>query len=82
DLKTEENECTRSLLFSFHNISKNKPQDTYTFELTTDGITYKVSNCTPAIHDLEILLDDLNKTNDLTAFVVKVRKSFSALHLN
>ncbi|XP_035204740.1 uncharacterized protein LOC118179681 [Stegodyphus dumicola] len=40
-LETKENGYKDLLLFSFHNINKTKPQDTYTFEITTDGVIYE-----------------------------------------
>ncbi|XP_055948958.1 kinetochore protein Spc25-like [Argiope bruennichi] len=66
------------MMFSFHHINKSKPEDEYKFILVLKGQIYDVKSCNPPIKGINGLLEELNKTNDLSAFVVQVRRSFCA----
>lgn len=65
-----------AISFVFHNINESNPQRTYSFVLLTDGIIYKVVNCQPPVNEMDDLLSNLNKTNDLHSFTVEIRKCF------
>ncbi|KAG8197459.1 hypothetical protein JTE90_014940 [Oedothorax gibbosus] len=68
--------CTK---FSFKNIHKVHQDKFYSFILILQNDSYKVSECLPLIPELNEMVQDLNKTNDLHRFIKQVRRKFCAL---
>ncbi|GFX03389.1 uncharacterized protein TNCV_4634011 [Trichonephila clavipes] len=81
-LKGGMNEEQSEIAFSFNHIDKNNPLETYSFILVLTEKTYSVKNCTPSLTEMERLLTELNKTNDLSSFVIQVRRNFMSLLTN
>ncbi|GFQ97884.1 uncharacterized protein TNCT_392371 [Trichonephila clavata] len=81
-LKGGMNEEQSEIGFSFNHIDKNNPLETYSFILVLIEKTYSVKNCTPSLTEMERLLTELNKTNDLSSFVIQVRRNFMSLLKN
>ncbi|GBN35095.1 hypothetical protein AVEN_51414-1, partial [Araneus ventricosus] len=77
-LKGGFNEEHSEIMFSFHHINKSKPEEEYNFILVLNGQKYDVKLCTPQIKGIDELLVELNETNDLSAFVIQVRRNFCA----
>ncbi|CAL1287983.1 unnamed protein product [Larinioides sclopetarius] len=73
------NEEQSEIMFSFHHINKSKPEEEYNFILVLNGEKYNVKLCTPQIKGIPELLVELNETNDLSAFVIQVRRNFCAI---
>ncbi|XP_057293694.1 uncharacterized protein LOC130622270 [Hydractinia symbiolongicarpus] len=66
------------LKFNFTCIDEADVDRIFSFSLKvigTPGI-YKVIDCCPPIKDVDILLAELNKSNDLKGFLCKMRKGF------
>ncbi|GIY60268.1 kinetochore protein Spc25 [Caerostris extrusa] len=80
-LKGGGNEEQSEILFSFNHINKNKPLDTFTFILVLNGKTYSGNEkkCSPHIQEMDKLLAKLNKTDDLSNFVIHTRKNFCSI---
>ncbi|GIY29718.1 kinetochore protein Spc25 [Caerostris darwini] len=78
-LKGGGNEEQSEILFSFNHINKNKPLDTFTFILVLNGKTYSVKDCSAHIQEMDKLLAKLNKTDDLSNFVIQTRKNFCSI---
>ncbi|GFT76007.1 uncharacterized protein NPIL_565611 [Nephila pilipes] len=76
------NEEQSEISFSFSHINKNNPLETYSFILVLNEKTYSVKNCTPPIIEMENLLIELNKTNDLSSFVIQTRRNFISVLRN
>ncbi|GFY61629.1 uncharacterized protein TNIN_131021 [Trichonephila inaurata madagascariensis] len=81
-LKGGMNEEQSEIAFSFNHIDKDNPLETYSFILVLNEKTYSVKNCTPSLTEMERLLTELNKTNDLSSFVIQVRRNFMSLLTN
>ncbi|EPQ61172.1 hypothetical protein GLOTRDRAFT_113607 [Gloeophyllum trabeum ATCC 11539] len=64
------------LLFRFAAIDKTAPDREYSFVLDVSSKIYKVITTTPLLPTLPILLDDLNETRDIYAFIAKMRHAF------
>ena len=68
------------IILVFTSIDREEPTKKYICELEVEGgKTYVVKNCNPAMEDVHVLVDVLNKTNDLSGFVVNLRKKFAAM---
>nr|KAG5709360.1 hypothetical protein BaRGS_029209 [Batillaria attramentaria] len=63
----------------FTNIDHKDPSSPFYFFVQVEDGKYHISDCEPAIPDLDTLVDKLNKTNNLRSFVVAVRKRFKKL---
>ncbi|XP_013088696.2 kinetochore protein Spc25-like isoform X2 [Biomphalaria glabrata] len=65
------------LQFVFTLIDVNKPDSCYFFSLKVDSSKkYIVADCQPEIKDMDHLVEKLNSTNNLKAFVHAVRRRF------
>ncbi|KAK0058000.1 kinetochore protein Spc25 [Biomphalaria pfeifferi] len=65
------------LQFVFTLIDVNKPDSCYFFSLKVDSLKkYIVADCQPEIKDMDHLVEKLNSTNNLKAFVHAVRRRF------
>jgi len=64
------------VLLVFTNIDKQEPDRRFTLHLATEAKTYRADECSPHLEDLEKLVNILNKTNDLSGFLVKLRQKF------
>ncbi|KAH9520262.1 kinetochore-associated Ndc80 complex subunit spc25 [Bulinus truncatus] len=65
------------LQFVFTEIDVNKPDSCYIFSLKLDSTKkYIVADCQPDISDMNYLVEKLNSTNNLSAFVHAVRRRF------
>jgi Chromosome segregation protein Spc25 len=63
----------------FTQLNPDNPEKRFTFELQADdNDAFKVDACQPRIHPrkLDDLLDRVNQTNDLGAFVRGMRRAF------
>lgn len=68
------------LRVTFTNIDPQAPTRAFTFQVYVDtSDRYHVNNCEPAVSDVQILVDTLNSSNDFSAFVRSMRKSFKLL---
>ena len=69
------------LRIDFTQIDPNDPDDVYSFVLNlNDDEEYEVEDCEPFLNvrDIVRLVDDLNRTNEWTDFVVGMRNAFKA----
>ncbi|XP_076461607.1 kinetochore protein Spc25-like [Babylonia areolata] len=63
----------------FTNIDHKDPDSPFYFFLKVDSGKYIISDCEPAVPDLDSLVDKLNSTNNLRSFIVAMRKRFKKL---
>ncbi|KAL8603689.1 hypothetical protein ACOMHN_017186 [Nucella lapillus] len=63
----------------FTNIDHKDPDCPFYFFIKVDHGKYVISDCEPAVPDLDSLVEKLNSTNNLRSFVVAVRKRFKKL---
>lgn len=66
-----------STAFVFTNIEREEPDRKFCFELGLEKGRYKVDRCEPPLAGLDGIVELLNKTNDLSGFVVTLRRKFS-----
>lgn len=64
------------IIFVFTNIDRENPDKKFSCEVGLENRLYKVANCLPMVPGIENMLELLNKTNDLSGFVVNLRKKF------
>uniref|UniRef100_A0A0B6Z8H6 Kinetochore protein SPC25 n=1 Tax=Arion vulgaris TaxID=1028688 RepID=A0A0B6Z8H6_9EUPU len=68
------------LQFVFTNINHQKPDSCYTFSLKLDeNRKYLAGDCQPEITDMDVLIEKLNSSNNISTFVRSVRKRFTAM---
>ena len=64
------------IIFVFTNIDRENPDKKFSCEVGLENRLYKVANCLPMVTNIENMVNLLNKTNDLSGFVVNLRKKF------
>ncbi|GMH23415.1 hypothetical protein Nepgr_025258 [Nepenthes gracilis] len=62
--------------FAFTNINKKFPTAEYSFTIHHANDTYTLIDCNPCLDDMEELVHELNKTNDLFRLVRIMREKF------
>ncbi|XP_046846040.1 kinetochore protein Spc25-like isoform X2 [Xenia sp. Carnegie-2017] len=69
------------LKFIFKFINPDDPEAPYSFTVHVDEITgvYSVTDCSPMIDQLDDFVGKLNKTNDFSLFIVRIRQSFKQM---
>ena len=67
------------IIFVFTNIDRENPDKKFSCEVGLENMLYKVANCLPMVANIENMVDLLNKTNDLSGFVVNLRKKFLSI---
>merc|ERR1712080_27499 len=68
------------VILVFRGVQRGDPERRFVCELGLDNSKqYLVKNCNPEVADLGAMVDILNKRNDLSGFVVKLRKKFAQL---
>ncbi|KAJ2160989.1 kinetochore-associated Ndc80 complex subunit spc25 [Coemansia sp. RSA 552] len=70
------------LTFVFTHISLSEPSRPFSVSVDLSQREYKVTKCTPAIADLEPLVDWLNMTRDFFGFLKRIRRGFVDHYLN
>ncbi|XP_072959412.1 kinetochore protein SPC25 homolog [Typha angustifolia] len=68
--------------FIFNKIDSKDAEKEYSFTIRLDDDKYNLLHCDPYIEDINELIKDLNKTNDLFKFVRIMREKFQAATLN
>jgi kinetochore protein Spc25 len=66
------------VVFTMIDPRKHDREFHMTILLTNDDV-YTVTECVPSVPLIDTLLDDLNKTNNFSAFVIAMRKEFQKL---
>ena len=64
------------IIFVFASIDRDSPDKQFSCEVGLENRLYKVANCLPTVPGIENMVELLNKTNDLSGFVVNLRKKF------
>lgn len=64
------------VLFIFKGIDPAQPDHCCLFQLLVENKIYKVTRCAPELPDVDVMLSELNATNDLHKFVVSMRNKF------
>lgn len=67
------------LWFTFKYINNEEPDDVYAFKLSVVDNKFEVIACEPMVPTLDQLVAKLNETNDLSEFLIKIRKEFCFL---
>jgi len=67
------------LIFKFTNVQRDDPDKIFTCELSVENRVYRINNCSPSFEGISEMVDTLNSTNDLSGFVVTLRKKFASL---
>jgi len=72
------------LIFKFTNIHRDDPEQVFKCELSVEKElrsrrVYRVDNCSPSIEEISEMVETLSITNDLSGFVVVLRKKFASL---
>ena len=67
------------IIFVFTNIDREYPDKKFNCEVGLSDKVYKVNNCSPVLEDIDAMVEYLNKSNDLSGFVVTLRKRFLTL---
>merc|ERR1719391_1163558 len=67
------------LIFKFTNVQRDDPDKIFTCELLVENRVYRVNNCSPSVEGISEMVETLNSTNDLSGFVVTLRKKFASL---
>merc|ERR1719296_89172 len=68
------------VILVFTAVQREDPERRFICELGLDtNKQYLVKNCNPEVAELKMMVDILNKKNDLSGFVVKLRKKFAEL---
>eukprot|EP00092_Neocalanus_flemingeri_P006911 GFUD01007460.1.p1 GENE.GFUD01007460.1~~GFUD01007460.1.p1 ORF type:complete len:236 (-),score=60.90 GFUD01007460.1:57-764(-) len=67
------------IIFVFTNIDRESPERKFSCEVGLENRTYMVANCLPMVPGLESMVEILNRTNDLSGFVVNLRKKFASV---
>lgn len=63
----------------FTNIDARSPERQFYIDLLVDGENqYHVTGCEPKIAGLDVMLEDVNKTNAFDRFVRNIRRQFCA----
>nr|XP_033808323.1 kinetochore protein Spc25 isoform X2 [Geotrypetes seraphini] len=68
--------------FVFRYINPKAPQQPYTFILCINEGQYEVLSCDPALECISELLQNVQKTNNFSAFLANFRKAFTVLACN
>ncbi|EKM60634.1 uncharacterized protein PHACADRAFT_179844 [Phanerochaete carnosa HHB-10118-sp] len=69
------------ILVRFTHIDPTDPQREFSVVIDVSGDNYKVPTTSPFLPNLPILLDELNSTRDVYAFIKNVRQAFDELVL-
>lgn len=64
------------MAFTFTNVLRESPGKQFRCELGLKEGRYMLLCCVPQVDDLSVLVDRLNETNDLSGFIVTLRKRF------
>ena len=64
------------IIFVFTNIDRDDSGKKFSCEVGLSDRQYKVTQCFPMVPGLENMVELLNKTNDLSGFVVNLRRKF------
>ncbi|KAI0685546.1 chromosome segregation protein Spc25-domain-containing protein [Cytidiella melzeri] len=67
------------VLLRFTHIDKGNPDREFSVVIDVSSSVYKVPTTSPALPTLPILLDELNETRDVYAFIKQVRQAFEHL---
>jgi len=70
---------TDQLLIRFHSIDISDPHREVSFVLDLSGSMYKVITSSPHLPTLPILVESLNTTKDIYAFIRQIRKSYQEI---
>ncbi|KAL0908770.1 hypothetical protein M5K25_023279 [Dendrobium thyrsiflorum] len=65
--------------FIFSKIDRNDQDKEYWFVLRLDGDIYTLLHCNPELHDIDDLIEELNRTNGLFKFVRSMREKFQEI---
>jgi kinetochore protein Spc25, animal type len=63
----------------FTQVDPSNPQRQFSFTMRLNGDLYELMACEPRISQLRPLIDQLNASNDLKAFVIDIRKHFRSI---
>jgi len=66
-----------STILMFTKIDRENPDRRFSCELCLEQASYKVDHCDPPLANMDGMVELLNKTNDLSGFVVNLRRKFS-----
>ncbi|EME29464.1 Kinetochore protein spc25 [Galdieria sulphuraria] len=78
-LRLERTEDGR-IAFIFTHINQQVPEREYSFCIFVDeNDHYQVESCTPPVKDITVLLEKLNRDEDLSRFILSIRKRFQAM---
>ena len=75
---------TDTTIMIFNNIDNRDPDQEFLCEIALEGPNkreYKVLRCEPNVEDIKDLEKKLNESNDLSGFVVSLRKRFKTISL-
>lgn len=76
EIRTNEENCVTFQFADINPVNKNQ----HFIEISYQDDVYKLHKCIPQIDDIELLMTDLNYSNNLRSFIIEVREKFVMLY--